>query len=435
MNYYSTNNKNLSVSFREAVVKGIAGDGGLFMPSYIPKLSEKFFNEIDKLSLIEIAYEVSSRFIENEIPKNDLQTIVDRSISFDVPLVRLSDNLSILELFHGPTLAFKDFGARFMANTLGYFLQHENDHVTILVATSGDTGSAVANGFYKVDGINVVILYPSNKVSEIQEKQLTTLGENITALEIEGTFDDCQKLVKAAFVDQDLIKNKKLSSANSINIARLLPQSFYYFKSYASLKSLNKKVVFSVPSGNLGNLTAGLFAREMGLPAFHYIAAANANDVFPKYLTSSIFDPKPSVKTFSNAMDVGNPSNFARILSLYNNDYEKIKKTIYGASFSDTDTLEAIKNIHSKYGYTIDPHGAVGCLAFDEYSRKFKDENVAGVILETAHPAKFLDVVNLSVKDEIKIPARLEDSMKKEKRSILMRNDYKDFKEFLLHHK
>jgi len=432
MIYFSTNNKSVTVSFREAVIKGIAEDGGLFMPSFIPELPQKFFNEIDKLSLGEIALEISSKFVEDEIPKNDLRMIIEKSISFDAPLIKLSDGLSILELFHGPTLAFKDFGARFMANVLGYFLRHENGHVTILVATSGDTGSAVANGFYKVDGVDVVILYPAGKVSEIQEKQLTTLGENITALEVDGTFDDCQRLVKAAFVDPELIKKKKLSSANSINIARLIPQSFYYFKSYAALKKENSNIVFSVPSGNLGNLTAGLIAKEMGLPVFKFIAAANANNVFPKYLQTSVFNPQPSIKTYSNAMDVGNPSNYARIVSLYGNDYEKIKSIIYGTSFSDEETISAIKEIHSKYNYTIDPHGAVGYLAFNEYLRKHQDQNITGVVLETAHPSKFTDVVNQAIKNEIEIPARLSAAIRKEKKSVLISKGYEDFKQFLL---
>ncbi|MHB1687187.1 MAG: threonine synthase [Ignavibacteriaceae bacterium] len=431
MIFYSTNNKNVSVSFREAVIKGIAADGGLFMPSFLPKLPLSFFDTIDKLTLQEIALEVAGKFIEDEIPKNDLRKIIETSISFDAPLVRLTDYLSILELFHGPTLAFKDFGARFMAKTLSYLIRNGNEHVTILVATSGDTGSAVANGFYEVDGINVVILYPSKKVSEIQEKQLTTLGENIIALEVEGTFDDCQRLVKAAFVDQELIKRKKLSSANSINIARLIPQSFYYFNAFAKVKNENRQVVFSIPSGNLGNLTAGLFAKEMGLPVYKFIAASNANDVFPKYLESSIFEPKPSVKTFSNAMDVGNPSNFARIISLYGGDYSKVKNNIYGKS-------SAIKEINLQFNYTIDPHGAVGYLALNKFLdssnglEQTADKNISGIVLETAHPAKFTDVVNHALGKEIAIPASLLSTMKKEKKSIRITSDYKKFKDFLL---
>ncbi|HUX92727.1 MAG TPA: threonine synthase [Ignavibacteriaceae bacterium] len=432
MNFYSTNNKNLSASFSEAVIKGIANDGGLFMPSFIPMLSESFFNTIDKLTFQEIAFLIAQKFIEDEIPQNDLRKIIEESISFNAPLVRLSGNISILELFHGPTLAFKDFGARFMAKTLSFLIRNENNHVTILVATSGDTGSAVANGFYRVEGINVILLYPGNKVSEIQEMQLTTLGENITALKVDGTFDDCQRLVKEAFVDREVISNKKLSSANSINIARLIPQSFYYFKAFAEVKNENRDLIFSVPSGNLGNLTAGLIAKEMGLPVYKFIAASNANDVFPKFLETSYFEPKPSIKTFSNAMDVGNPSNFARIIALYNGDYSKIKNNIYGASFSDTETVSAIKEMYSKYHYTIDPHGAVGYLAIKNYMSLADNKNISGIVLETAHPSKFPDVVYQAINTEIEMPARLLVALKKEKKSIPISKDYSEFKQFLL---
>lgn len=432
MNYFSTNNKAISVTFREAVIKGIADDGGLFMPSFIPRLPSLFFDSIEKLSIQEIALEVAKKFIENEIPNNEIQRIIDKSISFDSPLFNLSDYISILELFHGPTLAFKDFGARFMANVLSYLVKDENQQVTILVATSGDTGSAVANGFYKVEGINVIILYPSKKISEIQEKQLTTLGDNITALEIDGTFDDCQRLVKTAFVDKDIIQKKKLSSANSINIARLIPQTFYYFKSFAELKSKKRKIVFSVPSGNLGNLTAGLIAKKMGLSVHKYIAASNINDIFPKYLKSSIFDPKPSIQTISNAMDVGNPSNFARIISLYNNDYKAIHNEIYGDSFTDAETIASIKEIYSNYKYVIDPHGAVGYLALLNYLKLSKDKDIFGVLLETAHPSKFPDVVNSAIGKSIEIPKSVKMIMQKEKKSISISSNYPEFKELLL---
>ncbi|MHB8578908.1 MAG: threonine synthase [Ignavibacteriaceae bacterium] len=432
MVFYSTNNKNLSASFREAVIKGIADDGGLFMPSFIPALPESFFRTIDKLTFQEISFLIAQKFIEDEIPQNDLHKIIEESISFNAPLVKLSGNISILELFHGPTLAFKDFGARFMAKTLSFLIRNENDHVTILVATSGDTGSAVANGFYKVEGINVILLYPGNNVSEIQEMQLTTLGENITALKVEGTFDDCQRLVKEAFVDQDVISNKKLSSANSINIARLIPQSFYYFRAFAEVKKENRDLIFSVPSGNLGNLTAGLIAKEMGLPVHKFIAASNANDVFPKFLETSYFQPNPSVKTFSNAMDVGNPSNFARIIALYKDDYSKIKNNIFGASFSDAETVSAIKEVYSKYHYPIDPHGAVGYLAIRNYMNMADNNNISGIVLETAHPSKFPGVVNQAIESEIEIPARLLSAMKKEKKYIPISKDYGEFKQFLL---
>ncbi len=432
MNYFSTNNVNISVPFREAVIKGIADDGGLFMPSFIPKLPTNFFYSIEKLSIQEIALEVAKKFIENEIPNNEIKSIVDKSISFNSPLFNLSEDISILELFHGPTLAFKDFGARFMANVLSYLVKDENRQVTIIVATSGDTGSAVANGFYKVEGINVIILYPSKKISEIQEKQLTTLGENITALEIDGTFDDCQRLVKAAFADRDITQKKKISSANSINIARLIPQTFYYFKSFADLKYKKSKIVFSVPSGNLGNLTAGLIAKKMGLPVYKYIAASNINDIFPKYLDSSIFEPKQSVQTISNAMDVGNPSNFARIISLYNNNYQEIHKEISGDSYTDIETISSIQEIYSNYKYIIDPHGAVGYLALLNYLKLSKEKNLYGVVLETAHPSKFPDVVNSAIGKKMEIPKSIMMLMQKEKKSIPISSNYSEFKELLL---
>ena len=432
MNYFSTNNKSLSATFREAVIKGIADDGGLFMPSSIPKLPSLFFDSIEKLSMQEIALEVAKKFIENEISNNEIQKIINKSISFDSPLVNFTDDISILELFHGPTLAFKDFGARFMANALSYLVKDENQQVTILVATSGDTGSAVANGFYKVEGINVVILYPSKKISEIQEKQLTTLGENITALEVEGTFDDCQRLVKKAFLDKDIIQKKNLSSANSINVARLIPQTFYYFKSFADLKYKKRKIVFSVPSGNLGNLTAGLIAKKMGLPVYKYIAASNINDIFPNYLKSSSFEPKPSIQTISNAMDVGNPSNFARIISLYNNDYNKINSDICGESFTDEETISSMKEIYSNYNYIIDPHGAVGYLALINYLALSKDNDISGVVLETAHPSKFPDVVNLAIGEKIEIPKSVLSTIQKEKKTIPISSHYPEFKELLL---
>ncbi len=432
MNYCSTNNKGVSSTFREAVIKGIADDGGLFIPSFIPKLPTLFFDSIEKYSLQEIALEVAKNFIENEIPNNEIKRIVDKSISFDSPLFKISENISILELFYGPTLAFKDFGARFMANVLSYLVNDENQQVTILVATSGDTGSAVANGFYRVEGINVIILYPSKKISEIQEKQLTTFGENITALEIDGTFDDCQRLVKTAFVDKDITREMKLSSANSINIARLIPQTFYYFKSFADLKYKKRKIVFSVPSGNLGNLTAGLIAKKMGLPVHKFIAASNINDIFPKYLNSSNFEPKTSIKTISNAMDVGNPSNFARIISLYNNDYQKIHKEIYGDSFTDEETILSIQELYSKNKYIIDPHGAIGYLALLNYLKLSIDKDIDGVVLETAHPSKFYDVVNSAININIEIPESVKMIMQKEKKSIPISSNYSEFKELLL---
>ncbi len=432
MKLYSTNNKNYLVSFKEAVLKGIADDGGLFMPLELKKFDSKFFNNISSLQFNELAYLVSNHLLYDEIPAEDLKNIVDAAISFDAPIVNLNDELGILELFHGPTLAFKDFGARFMANTMSYFNREAKKDIVILVATSGDTGSAVANGFYKVDGIKVVLLYPSKKVSKIQEQQLTTLDENITALEVEGTFDDCQRLVKKAFLDKVLTNKMVLSSANSINIARLLPQSFYYFRAYSQVKNNTKKVIMSVPSGNFGNLTAGLFAKEIGLPVEKFIAATNANDVFPKYLQTGIYQAKPSVKTLSNAMDVGNPSNFARIQALYSGSHQTIKEKIYSESFSDDSTKQAIEEIYKKYNYVIDPHGAVGYLALKSYIAKNNPKDLNGIIFETAHPAKFADIVNPIIGKELEFPKQLAECMKKQKHSVKISKEYEELQSFLL---
>jgi threonine synthase len=432
MKFYSTNNKNNLVSFKEAVIKGIADDGGLFLPVEIPKLPSGFIKNINNYSFAEIAYNVSKTLLEDEIPDRDLKKIIDESINFDVPLIKLqNDSISVLELFHGPTLAFKDFGARFMAKTLSYFNQNKNE-ITILVATSGDTGSAVANGFLNADGIKVILLYPSGKVSLIQEKQLTTLNGNITALEIEGTFDDCQRLVKQAFADQEIKKELILSSANSINIARLIPQSFYYFFAYSQIEDWSKPLVFSVPSGNFGNLTGGILAMIMGLPVHKFIAALNINDVFLDYIKKGIFEPKKSIRTISNAMDVGNPSNFFRIQSIFNESYEEIKEKIYAVSFSDEQTKAAIKEVFSKFNYVMDPHGAVGYLALKEFIKDKKAESINGVILETAHPAKFLDDVEDILKIKVEMPERLKHSLELEKKSIRLSSGFEEFKSFLL---
>jgi threonine synthase len=432
LNYYSTNKKSKGVSFKEAVIKGIADDGGLFMPESFPVLPEKFVYEIEQLSFHEISYKIAASFIEDEIPSTILHEIVERAINFDAPLIGLNEDINILELFHGTTLAFKDFGARFMAEVLSYFSKENKQEINILVATSGDTGSAVSNGFLNMEGIKVYLLYPSKKVSHIQEMQLTTSDRNITALEVEGTFDDCQKLVKQAFLDTELTRNIFLSSANSINIARLLPQSFYYFNAYKQLKDKNKPLIFSVPSGNFGNLTGGLIAKKIGLPVNKFIAAVNINDVFLIYLNSGEFIPKPSVKTISNAMDVGNPSNFYRILDLYDNDWNKLNNEIASYSFSDPLTKEAIKKIYNEYNYLIDPHGAVGYLALDEYISKNQIESFNGIILETAHPSKFADIMEEVVNENIQIPERLANCLHKEKRSIKISKEYNDFKKYLL---
>lgn len=432
MKLYSTKNKKNEVSFKDAILRGTANDGGLFMPSTLPKLSTDFIDNLGSISFNEIAFTISKLLLNDEIPSDELKNIIEDSLTFDAPLVSLDPGTYILELFHGPTLAFKDFGARFMAKTLSYFTKDINQEIIILVATSGDTGSAVAQGFYHTGGIKVVLLYPSNMVSFLQEKQLTTLNDNITALEVDGTFDDCQKLVKLAFLDKNLNKSLILSSANSINIARLIPQSFYYFYAYSQLENKKHPVIFSVPSGNFGNLTAGLFAKEMGLPVKKFIAGTNINDVFPKYLNTGKFNPQPSVKTISNAMDVGNPSNFDRILDLYNHEYEVIKKNIYSASFNDDQTKEAMKEIFKTYNYVIDPHGAIGYLAIKKYIEEQHDTNSNKVILETAHPAKFINIVEETIGVKIEMPERLMAALNKEKKSIRICNDFNEFKNFLL---
>lgn len=432
MQFYSTNNKNKFVLFREAVLKGLSDDGGLFMPEHIPVFPPSFFRELKKYSFTEIGFEIASKFIQNEIPSNDLRKIVNEAINFPAPLVKLDDSLHIIELFHGPTLAFKDFGARFMAKVMSYFIKDFNQEMNILVATSGDTGSAVANGFFEAEGIKVFLLYPKNKVSPLQEKQLTTLGKNIVALEINGTFDDCQRMVKKAFVDDKLKSKMNLSSANSISIARLLPQIFYYFEAYKQLADFNKEVFISVPSGNLGNLTGGLIAKKMGLPIKKFIAATNANSVFTEYLQNGRFVPRSSMKTFSNAMDVGNPSNLVRISEIFSSDISLLREVIFSSSYSDNETVSAIKEVNQKYNYTIDPHGAVGYLALKDYLKNTSQDSFHGIIVETAHPAKFKDIVESAIGKEIEMPENLAKCLTLEKRSVELPNDYDSFKEYLL---
>jgi len=428
MKYYSTNDKSVRVSLREAVINGLAPDNGLYMPEHIPVLPTSFFEALPEKSFREIGYEVAKNLIGEDIPDSELSKIIDHTIQFEAPLVSV-DNVYALELFHGPTLAFKDFGARFLSGLLGYFARQQSKEITILVATSGDTGSAVANAFFNVPGTRVVVLYPSGKVSEIQEKQFTTLGGNITSLEVAGTFDDCQRLVKAAFVDQQLKSSLFLTSANSINIARLIPQSFYYFYAYAQIKHKEKQVVVSVPSGNFGNLTAGLMAKRMGLPIQKFLAVTNINDVVPEYLTTKVFNPRNSQQTISNAMDVGNPSNFARMLDLYDHDFEKLSKDIYGYYFSDDATRGAMQSVYTTTGYVLDPHGAVGYLGLKE----FLENNTAytGIFLETAHPAKFNEVVEESIQHPVELPARLHEFMKGEKKSIPISASFTEFKSLL----
>ncbi|MBT8295463.1 MAG: threonine synthase, partial [Gramella sp.] len=368
MRYFSLNDKNHTSNFENAVVRGLAPDKGLYFPKDVVKLPESFIREIKHLDKSEIAYEVIRKYINNEIPEQDLKTIIHETLDFEFPVVEINDNTGSLELFHGPTLAFKDVGARFMAGSLGYFIKKGNlGKVTVLVATSGDTGGAVANGFLGVEGIDVVILYPKGKVSDIQERQLTTLGRNITALEVDGVFDDCQRMVKQAFLDFEITSKRKLTSANSINLARWLPQMFYYFLAYKQLQEINKKLVFSVPSGNFGNICAGMLAKEMGLPIDHFVAANNANDTVTNYLETSEYKSKPSVPTISNAMDVGDPSNFVRILELFENRHTSVKKVLSAYSFDDEATKRAIREVHSETGYVMDPHGAVGYLGLQKY--------------------------------------------------------------------
>ena len=428
MKFYSTNNSKHLVSLEEAVIKGLAPDNGLYMPEKIPTFSQEFFNSLSEKSFREIAFAVAKEFVGEDVSSDQLKGIVDHTIGFDAPLVEVEKNIFALELFHGPTLAFKDFGARFMSQMLGHFAKQQNREIVILVATSGDTGSAVANGFLGVEGTRVIVLYPKGKVSDIQEKQFTTLDKNITALEVDGTFDDCQSLVKQAFLDQELNKKFFLTSANSINIARLIPQSFYYFYAWSRLPK-NKNVVFSIPSGNFGNLTAGLIAKRMGLPIQHFIAATNINDIVPHYLTTKEFSPRSSASTISNAMDVGNPSNFARMLDLFHNTHSEMKSLIAGYSFTDEDTRNAMKEVFKKSNYTLDPHGAIGYLGLKKYQSQNPDS--VGVFLETAHPAKFLDVVESTLQTKVEIPDGLRYFLSRKKTSIACNADFNSFKNLL----
>jgi threonine synthase len=431
MKYYSTNKEAPTATLEEAVVKGLAPDKGLYMPENIHKLPTAFFDNIENMSFQEIAFEVAKAFFGDDVETSALKDIVYDTLSFDVPAINIEDNIYSLELFHGPTLAFKDVGARFMARLLQYFIKKEGQKsITVLVATSGDTGSAVANGFLGVEGIHVDVLYPKGKVSKIQESQFTTLGKNITAIEINGVFDDCQTLVKQAFMDEELNENKKLTSANSINVARFLPQAFYYFYAYAQLKKQNKadNMVVCVPSGNFGNICAGIFAHEMGLPIKRFIAANNANDIFYKYLQSGKYEPKPSKQTLANAMDVGDPSNFARIYDLFGGCHEKITSLISGATYTDDMIKDTMQTCHKETGYVLDPHGACGYRALKEGLKNGE----TGVFLETAHPAKFKEKVDDILHIDIKIPSRLAEFMKGKKQSIGMNNSFAEFKEFLL---
>lgn len=424
MKLYSTNNKNNIVGLKEALLKGLADDGGLFMPMEISELKGELSGTFQ-----EIAFAAAKCLLQNEVPDDKLKEIIDDAINFDAPLVKICEGVSALELFHGPTLAFKDFGARFLSRIISFFIKGEGREITVLAATSGDTGSAVAHGFFNVPGIKVVLLYPSGKVSKIQEQQLTTMGGNVTALEVNGTFDDCQRLVKQAFQDKELSEKFGLASANSINIGRLIPQMFYYFYAYSQIKDKSKPVVFSIPCGNFGNLTAGLIAKKMGLPVARFIAATNANNIFGEYMEKGVFKPKSSIETISNAMDVGNPSNFARIMALYENNREELKKDVWTKSFSDEETKAAIKEVYEKYNYLMDPHGAVAYLGLKKYQKENPD--CEGVFFITAHPAKFADVVESIIGKKIDTPERLQEYMDREKKSYKIGANFEELKESL----
>lgn len=428
MKFYSLNNKSHQVSFKEAVIKGIAPDKGLYFPESISPIPPSFFDGIENLSNTAIAFQAIQQFVGDDIPEADLKQIIDDTLCFDFPTVKVGDDIFALELYHGPTMAFKDVGARFMSRCLAYFNKDKQDSKNaVLVATSGDTGGAVASGFLGVQGVEVVILYPSGKVSDIQERQLTTLGQNITALEVDGVFDDCQDMVKRAFLDQEL-NHKNLTSANSINIARWLPQMFYFFFAYKQLKSQNKPLIFSCPSGNFGNICAGIMAKRLGLPVEHFVAATNANDTVPRFLASGEYDPKPSIATISNAMDVGNPSNFIRIQELYNHDLAAFEKDFSSFTYNDHETELAMKKIYSDTGYIAEPHGAVGYLGLKKEMEKH--ENTIGVFLETAHPIKFLDTVEPCLAIKLPIPPQINQVLNKEKRSIKIQS-YEELKNYL----
>ncbi|CAN5736433.1 threonine synthase [soil metagenome] len=430
MKYHSINKQSAIVDFKEATIKGLAPDKGLYFPEHIPQVSKALIEHIDQYSNAEIAYQVISPYVGDSIPASELECIAAESIDFDIPLVKINDNIFSLELFHGPTLAFKDVGARFMSRCLGYFAKEKAEKVTVLVATSGDTGGAVANGFYNVEGVEVVILYPSGKVSSVQEKQLTTLGNNIKALEVEGNFDDCQRMVKDAFADEMLNKQLFLTSANSINVARWLPQQFYYFFAWKQWSDKDHPPVISVPSGNFGNICAGLFANRSGLPVEHFIAACNANDTVPEYFHTGNYKAKKAVATISNAMDVGDPSNFVRILELYNNSLDELRNKISSDRISDDETRACIKAILDKENYLLDPHGAVAYVALNNYLATNK--NAKGIFLETAHPVKFYDVVEPVIGRSVPIPESVKEQLTKEKKSIKIAADSDLLKDFLM---
>jgi threonine synthase len=433
LNFYSTNNPSHQVSFKEAVFNSMPQDRGLYMPVSVPRLDDRFLNNLDGYTLPEIAFYVAKNLLAGDIQDDDLRGIIHDAISFYAPVVELEENVYVLELFHGPSLAFKDFGARFMSRVMSYFLQDGEKELDILVATSGDTGGAVALGFLGVPNTRVTILFPKGKVSGVQELQLTTNGHNVRAVEIDGTFDDCQALVKQAFTDPELNEKFRLTSANSINIARLIPQTFYYFNAYAQLLKEGKdKVAFSVPSGNFGNLGAGILAWRMGLPVYHFIAATNANDTVPEFLKNGVYQPKPSVQTISNAMDVGNPSNWVRIQDMFKDDPEQLTKLVSGFSYTDEENLEAIEKIHAHYTYIACPHTAIAWQALKDWQQDQPTGKVAGVFLATAHPCKFPDVLPEHIADEIQIPEQVKKLNGKAKHATALGKDFEGFKRYLL---
>ncbi len=430
MQFYSLNKKSPEVNFKDATINGQAPDKGLYFPEAIPQVSEALIKNIESIPNEEIAFEVIKPYVGDTIAANELRRIVSETVNFPIPLVKVNEEISSLELYHGPTLAFKDVGARFMSRCLGHFVKGGNKKVTVLVATSGDTGGAVASGFYNVDGVEVVILYPSGKVSSVQEKQLTTLGKNITALEVQGNFDDCQQMVKAAFLDLDLREKYFLTSANSINVARWLPQQFYYFFAYKQWKQKDNPPVVCVPSGNFGNICAGLLANASGLPIKHFIAATNANDVVPQFFNSGDYQPKKAIATISNAMDVGDPSNFVRIMQLFRQEVSALKNKVSSVSVADATTKQTLLEVYKKYNYLCDPHGAVAFRALEDYLNAHPGNQ--GIFLETAHPVKFYDVVEPVVNETVPVPAAIEEQIKLEKKSTVIKNTPADLKAFLM---
>ncbi|NIJ56168.1 threonine synthase [Dyadobacter arcticus] len=432
MIFYSTKTASLKASLEEAIFNSLPPDNGLYMPAYFPRISDEFLADIENRSFKEIAIEISHTLFGNEIPRTEIETLIDQAYDFEAPAVQTGQDEYVLELFHGPSMAFKDFGARFMAAIMSYFLKRTNKEIRILVATSGDTGGAVAQGFFKIPGITVTILYPSGKVSDIQEKQLTTLGHNVTALEVDGSFDDCQKLVKEAFLDAELNSKFNLASANSINIARLIPQSFYFFSAYAQLKKFGKPLVFSVPSGNFGNLSAGLLAFRMGLPVKHFVASTNSNNAVPRYLHTAVYDPAPSIETVSNAMDVGSPSNFVRLIRFFEDDWNAVTEKVSGFYFDNDQTQKAMRDVYSNANYVMCPHTAIAYLGLQAYREKARSEDFIGVFLSTAHPAKFIELVEQTLGKSIETPEQLKSLLEIEKVSIKMKSDFLEFKKLLM---